>query len=75
MMAHDGIARATRPSHTMLDGDAVFVLASGRAGPADVTAVGHAGAELVAESIVRAVRTAKSLGGVPSLSDLTSASA
>jgi L-aminopeptidase/D-esterase-like protein len=73
MMAHDGIARATRPSHTMFDGDTVFVLATGRAGPADPTAVGHLGAELVAESIVRAVRAADGVGGVPSLSDLAEA--
>ena len=70
MMAHDGIARATRPAHTMFDGDTVFVLASGAAGRADVTGVGHVGAELVAEAIVRGVRAADGLGGVPALADL-----
>jgi L-aminopeptidase/D-esterase-like protein len=70
MMAHDGIARATRPSHTMFDGDTVFVLATGRAGPANPTAVGHLGAELVSESVLRGVRAAESLGGVPSLREL-----
>jgi L-aminopeptidase/D-esterase-like protein len=28
--AHDGLARAVRPAHTMFDGDAVFTLATGR---------------------------------------------
>ena len=28
-VAHDGIARAIRPSHTMYDGDAIFCLATG----------------------------------------------
>jgi L-aminopeptidase/D-esterase-like protein len=70
MMAHDGIARATRPAHTMFDGDTVFVLASGTAGRVDVTAVGHVGAELVAEAIVRGVRAAERLGSVPALADL-----
>lgn len=32
MSAHDGIARVIRPSHTMLDGDTMFALATGSAG-------------------------------------------
>jgi L-aminopeptidase/D-esterase len=28
-MAHDGMARAIRPSHTMFDGDTIFVLGTG----------------------------------------------
>lgn len=64
MMAHDGIARATRPSHTMFDGDTLFVLASGTRGIPDLTALGHAAAECVAEAIGRGVRMATSLGGV-----------
>jgi L-aminopeptidase/D-esterase-like protein len=70
MMAHDGIARATRPSHTMLDGDTVFVLASCSKGPADITALGHVSAELVADAVVGGVRAAEGLGGVPALRDL-----
>jgi L-aminopeptidase/D-esterase-like protein len=70
MMAHDGIARATRPAHTMFDGDTVFVLATGHAGRADLTAVGHVAAELVADAILRGVRAADGLGGVPSVRDL-----
>lgn len=64
MMAHDGIARATRPSHTMFDGDTLFVLASGTHETPDLTALGHAAAECVAEAIGRGVRMATSLGGV-----------
>ena len=30
-MAHDGMARAIRPSHTMFDGDTLFALAIGPA--------------------------------------------
>jgi L-aminopeptidase/D-esterase-like protein len=70
MMAHDGIARATRPAHTMLDGDTVFVLASGTAGSVDVTALGHVASELVADATVRGVRRAEGLGGVLALRDL-----
>jgi L-aminopeptidase/D-esterase-like protein len=35
-VAHDGLARAVRPVHSMVDGDTMFCLASGRrTGPAD----------------------------------------
>ncbi|GIW06677.1 MAG: peptidase S58 [Dehalococcoidia bacterium] len=70
-MAHDGLAIALRPAHTMVDGDTVFALATGeRSGPADVTAIGAAAAKLVARAIVRAVLLATPLGGVPSVSTL-----
>src|SRR5205823_780215 len=55
MMAHDGIARATRPSHTLYDGDTLFVLATGARGAGDLTMLGHAAAECVAGAIVRGV--------------------
>jgi L-aminopeptidase/D-esterase-like protein len=35
VMAHDGFARAIRPVHSPLDGDTVFVLATGGDGLAD----------------------------------------
>lgn len=66
MMAHDGIARATRPSHTLFDGDTLFVLASGVHACPDITMMGHAAAECVAGAIVRGVKLAHSLGGVKS---------
>ena len=52
-MAHDGLARAIRPAHTMLDGDTLFALATGKKA-ADVNLVGAYAAEVVAEAIVRA---------------------
>ena len=33
-VAHDGLARAIRPVHTMLDGDTIFALSSGQVAPA-----------------------------------------
>lgn len=63
-MAHDGIARATCPSHTLFDGDVLFVMASGTHGAGDMTTLGHAAAECVAEAIVRGVKQAKGLGGI-----------
>jgi L-aminopeptidase/D-esterase-like protein len=56
-MAHDGLARAIRPAHTMFDGDTLFALATG-AKKADVNLIGAYAAEAVAEAIVRAARAA-----------------
>ena len=56
-MAHDGMARAIRPSHTMSDGDTLFALATGTHTGSSVNAVGILAAEVVAEAIVNAVRT------------------
>ena len=54
-MAHDGMARAIRPSHTMFDGDTLFTLATGVHTGSSVNSVGILAAEVVAESIVAAV--------------------
>jgi L-aminopeptidase/D-esterase-like protein len=72
-MAHDGLARAIRPAHTMFDGDAIFVLSTGKAGESgveDVTLIGSIAAEVVAKAVVRAVRQAESIAGVPAAKDV-----
>ena len=56
-MAHDGMARAIRPAHTMFDGDTLFALATGSHTGSGVNAVGILAAEVVAEAIVNAVTT------------------
>jgi L-aminopeptidase/D-esterase-like protein len=68
-MAHDGLARAVRPAHTMLDGDTLFALSTGKA-KVDVNIVGAYAAEVVTEAILRAVRAAKGAGGLPCASDI-----
>ena len=67
-MAQDGLARAVRPAHTMLDGDTIFALATGEV-QADVNIVGAFAAEAFAQAIVRAVRAAKPVAGLPTASD------
>ncbi|OIO90448.1 MAG: peptidase S58 [Anaerolineae bacterium CG2_30_58_95] len=67
-MAQDGLARAIRPAHTMLDGDTIFAMATGQK-KADVSIVGAFAAEVLAQAIVRAVKAAKPAGGLPSASD------
>jgi L-aminopeptidase/D-esterase-like protein len=70
-MAQAGIARAVSPAFSIYDGDIVFVLSTG-VKEANLTAVGAAAAEAVSRSIIRGVRTAVSLGGIPSLQELRS---
>ena len=54
-MAHDGMARAIRPAHTMFDGDTLFALATGAHTGSSVNTVGILAAEVVASAIVNAV--------------------
>ena len=68
-MAQHGLVRAVSPVHTTLDGDLVISLATGEV-EVETNAVGVAAAEVVAEAILRAVRTATSLGGLPAWRDL-----
>jgi L-aminopeptidase/D-esterase-like protein len=67
-LAGNGYAYAIRPT-TMLDGDTLFVISTGDR-RSDVSAVGAAGAEIVAEAIARAVKYAQSLFGVPAHRDV-----
>jgi L-aminopeptidase/D-esterase-like protein len=69
-MAHDGLARAIRPAHTMFDGDTIFALATGQGEVAEVSLIGAYGAEVTALAIVDAVQQATSVAGIPALRDL-----
>ena len=61
-----GMARTICPVNTMADGDTVFALALVDL-EADINVLGVAAAEALAEAILRGVRLAKTLGGVPGL--------
>lgn len=65
-LGHDGLARVISPAHTMYDGDTVFALSLGHA-KADPVVLGAAAVEAVAEAVKRAVRLARSVGGIPGL--------
>jgi L-aminopeptidase/D-esterase-like protein len=69
-MAQDGLARAVRPAHTMLDGDTIFALSLGNR-KADVNIVGAFAAEVFAMAIVRAVRTVAPIAGLPAASGIS----
>jgi L-aminopeptidase/D-esterase-like protein len=65
-MAQLGMARTINPVNTTSDGDLIVALSVG-AEKAPIDALGVAASEAVAESILRAVRSASTLGGVPGL--------
>lgn len=70
-MAHDGLARCINPVHTMGDGDTLFALGTGTAGrSANTTLLGALAAEVTARAVLRAVRAAQGLAGLPAAGEL-----
>lgn len=72
-MAHDGLARAINPVHTTMDGDTVFAATTGAVKTSlDHGIVGAIGAEVVTEAVLRAVKLATSVLGIPAYRDVRS---
>ncbi len=67
-VSHHGLIASISPVHTTLDGDLVIALATGEM-DADPNRLGIVAAGAVADAVVRAVKTAKSLGGIPAWKD------
>ena len=81
-VAHDGLARAINPVHTLSDGDTMFALGTGAAGKtAGMVLLCTLAAEVTARAILRAVLAAKGLtpggpdgSGWPAACDMASRS-
>lgn len=71
-VAHDGLARAVQPAHTMSDGDTLFAVSVGGDArvAADVSMVTTAAADAITLAIVDALQQADSILSFPALSDL-----
>lgn len=82
-MAHDGIARAIRPAHTMYDGDIIFALSTGKKKmdtmgthgkwgdqAAQLNAIGSAAADTLSRAIAHALVNAKSIAGMQGYRDI-----
>lgn len=70
-MAHDGLARCIDPVHTMADGDTIFALATGSAGRSThLTVLGAIAAHVMTAAVLRAVRAARGLPGLPAAGEL-----
>jgi L-aminopeptidase/D-esterase-like protein len=74
-VAHDGLARAINPVHTMSDGDTMFALGTGHAKTAPgMMVLGTLAAEVTARAVLRAIRAAQGVRigklHLPAASDL-----
>ena len=65
----DGLTQTIRPAHTPWDGDAVFALSLGEE-KGDMALLGALAAEVMSEAVLRAISTARGLGGVPAAGEL-----
>ncbi len=63
-VSHDGLARAINPVHTLLDGDTMFALGTGKAGKtASMLMLCTLAAEVTARAIVRGAMAARAFTG------------
>ena len=81
-MAHDGMARAIRPAHTMFDGDTIFCLATGKKVLENtpgvfnvpqapmINDIGHAAADCMARAIIHGIIATESIGEMTAFRDL-----
>ncbi|MDR3567388.1 MAG: P1 family peptidase [Syntrophobacteraceae bacterium] len=67
-MAHDGLARTVFPAHTQYDGDTLFALSCGNLAGMEVSLVGALAVIAVEQAILRGVRKARSIPGIPGIS-------
>jgi len=81
-MAHDGLARAIRPAHTMFDGDTIFCLSTGKnelsessgifsvPGARAINELGQAAADCMSRAIIRGILSARTIAGIQAFGDL-----
>ncbi len=70
-LTDDGYARAIWPIHTIVDGDAVFAIATGgKPGDPDLVTLGALAADVMATAIIRAATQATGLPNLPAVRDL-----
>jgi L-aminopeptidase/D-esterase-like protein len=69
-MAHDGLARAVAPAHTLYDGDTIFALSCGSMESVEVTIIGALAAQATSQAILRAVTQAVRYQALPAFGDL-----
>ncbi|WP_028782953.1 P1 family peptidase [Thalassobacillus devorans] len=68
-IAHDGFARTMRPSHTLVDGDSLFLLATGEV-KADANTIGMLAAKVVEQAVLRGVKDTTTAYNLLSYRDL-----
>ncbi len=70
-MAQDGLARTINPAHTLADGDTIFAVSTGAISTrANHGAIGALAADVMARAVLRAVRNARGLPGLPAAAEI-----
>jgi L-aminopeptidase/D-esterase-like protein len=70
-MAHDGLARCINPVHTPMDGDTIFAASTGALKTSmNHGVVGAIAAEVLSAAVLRAVKLATGVLGIPAYRDL-----
>lgn len=73
-VAHDGLARAVVPAHTIFDGDTLFTIATNRSAEvsstSDLDRIDTAAAAAVANAVIDAASQATALDGIPAARDI-----
>ena len=67
--AHDGMARAINPCHSMLDGDTIFALSLGDK-QGNIVTIDAVAANVMERAIIKAVNSATSLYNIPARHDI-----
>lgn len=69
-VSHNGLARSINPIHTMVDGDAMFVMGTNRVN-GDVNLIAAMSQEAVEKAVINAVLAAEGAAGLKSHSDIS----
>lgn len=68
-MSHNAFARTMRPAHTMLDGDTIFTMATGKV-KCDINSLGLLATKVMEEAVVRAIKETQGAYGFKSFKDI-----
>ncbi|WP_017472141.1 P1 family peptidase [Amphibacillus jilinensis] len=68
-VAHDGLARTMRPSHSFVDGDTLFTLSSNEE-EVDLNVISMLATTVVEKAIINAIKSAQSVESYPSYQDV-----
>ena len=69
-MAGGGVGRVVVPSHTIYDGDVIFAVSTCEKRKIELSLLGLLAQEAVLEAILRAVKKAEGIWGIPSSKEL-----
>lgn len=69
-VAHNGLARSINPIHTMVDGDALFVMGTNKI-QSDINLITAMGQEAVENAVINAIKAAAGISGLKSYQEIS----